>query len=139
MRETRAIKTAAAAIVIGTGGSELSRTIYIDKGSADGIKRDMAVIAPDGIVGKVIQVFHGSAQVLLVNDQSSGVGAILTKSRLQGILKGTPSGEITLQYIMTDEKVEPGEPVLTSGGDRVFPKGLPIGTVVASSPDLICF
>jgi rod shape-determining protein MreC len=128
------ISQTVAAQVIGSGGSELSRTLYLDKGTGDGIKPDMAVVAPEGIVGKVIRAFHGSSQVLLITDQSSGVGAILTKSRLQGILKGTPSGEIALQYIMTDEKVEPGEPVVTSGGDRVFPKGLPIGTITSAQP-----
>src|SRR4051812_6486921 len=123
-----------AAQVIGSSGSEQSRTIYLDKGIGDGIKPDMAVITAEGAVGKVIKTFHGSSQVLLITDQSSGVGAILTKSRLQGILRGTPAGETILHYIMSDEKVEKGEPVLTSGGDRIFPKGLLIGTVEDVSP-----
>ena len=123
-----------AAQVIGSSGSEQSRILYIDKGASDGIQPDMAVISPGGIVGKVLRVFHGSAQVLEISDQSSGVGAILEKSRLQGILKGSAAGEIAMQYVMSDEKVEPGERVLTSGGDRIFPKGLPIGTVTAVNP-----
>ena len=65
----------------------------------------------------------------MINDLTSGVGAILVKSRLQGIVKGTPTGEVQLNYIMSDESVQPGEELVTSGGDRVFPKGLPIGTV----------
>jgi rod shape-determining protein MreC len=123
-----------AAQVIGTTGSEQSRAFYIDKGSRQGIKPDMAVMMPDGIVGKVKDVFPTTSLVLAINDQSSGVGAILQKSRLQGILKGTPSGEIALQYVMSDETVEVGDNVLTSGGDRIFPKGLLIGTVTAVSP-----
>lgn len=119
--------------VIGTSGSDQSRTIYIDKGSSDGVKPDMAVITPDGIVGKVLRVFHSSAQVLEINDQSSGVGAILENSRLQGILQGTASGEVLMRYVMSDERVQRGERVLTSGGDRIFPKGLPIGNVVNSA------
>ena len=127
-----------AAQVIGSSGSENSRVVYIDKGERDGIQPDMAVITPDGIVGKVLRVFHSSSQVLQVSDQSSGVGAILEGSRLQGILQGTASGELTLRYIMADEKVQPGERVLSSGGDRIFPKGYPIGTVahVGPGPDL---
>ncbi len=127
-----------AAQVIGTSGSELSRVITVDKGSRDGVAPDMPVITPGGIVGKVLRVFPGTAQVLEIGDQSSGVGALLEKSRLQGIVKGSPSGEPVLSYIMRDENVQPGERVLTSGGDRVFPKGLLIGTVaeVTSGRDL---
>ena len=88
------------------------------------LKPDMAVITPTGIVGKIVQVSPGSSQVLPINDQLSGVGAALKDSRLQGILKGAANGTTTLQYIMSDEPVKPGEPVITSGGDRIFPKGL---------------
>ena len=118
-----------AAQVIGSGGSEQSRIVYIDKGESDGIKTDMAVITVNGIVGKVLKIFRSTSQVLLIDDQSSGVGAILEKSRLQGIVRGTPAGEVVLEKIMTDEAVQPGETVLTSGGDRIFPKGLPVGVV----------
>jgi rod shape-determining protein MreC len=128
------ISQTVAAQVIGSSGSEQSRILYIDKGASDGILPDMAVISPGGIVGKVLRVFHGSSQVLEISDQSSGVGAILEKSRLQGILRGSASGEVSMQYVMSDEKVEPGERVLTSGGDRIFPKGLPIGNVAAVTP-----
>ena len=128
------VDTTVAAQVIGTSGSEQSRILYLDKGSADGIKPDMAVITPTGIVGKIVQVFPDSSQVLPINDQFSGVGAALKSSRLQGILKGSPDGATTLQYVMSDEKVEPGEEVVTSGGDRIFPKGLPVGKVVSVEP-----
>jgi rod shape-determining protein MreC len=123
-----------AAQVIGSSGSDQSHVIYIDKGSSDSIKPDMAVITPDGIVGKVLRVFHASSQVLLINDPSSGVGAILESSRLQGILQGTAAGETILKYVMSDEKVATDERVLTSGGDRIFPKGLPIGAVAQTNP-----
>ncbi len=94
----------------------------------------MAVITPDGIVGKVLRVYHASSQVLLINDPDSGVGAILESSRLQGILQGTAAGETMLNYVMSDEKVAAGERVLTSGGDRIFPKGLPVGAVQQTNP-----
>src|SRR6201988_1994904 len=75
-----------AAQVIGTSGSDSSRILYIDKGENDGLARDMAVVTADGVVGKVLQVFPSVSQVLLINDQSSGVGALTEKSRLQGVL-----------------------------------------------------
>jgi len=128
------VDSTVAAQVIGTSGSEQSRVLYIDKGSNDGIKPDMAVITPTGIVGKIVQTAPEWSQVLPINDQFSGVGAALKDSRLQGILKGAPNGATTLQYIMSDEKVVPGEAVITSGGDRIFPKGLPVGTVASIAP-----
>lgn len=127
-----------AAQVIGSSGSDLSRVVYIDKGENAGIKRDMAVITADGIVGKVLMVYPAVSQVLLINDQSSGVGAILEKSRLQGVLRGSANGEVMLERVMSDEQVAPGDVVLTSGGDQIFPKGLPVGTVskVSNGRDL---
>jgi len=133
-----------AAQVIGWSGSEQSRSIYIDKGAREGIKPDMAVITKDGIVGKVLQVYGSNplersvSQVLLIDDQTSGVGVILEQSRLQGILRGRPSGDVVLEKVMSDETVPVGEMVLTSGGDGIFPKGLPVGKVtkVATGSDL---
>jgi rod shape-determining protein MreC len=132
------ISRTVAAQVIGSSGSDSSRMLYIDKGEDQGLKRDMAVITADGIVGKVLQVFPSVSQVLLINDQSSGVGTILEKSRLQGFLKGTATGEVVLEGVMSDEQVATGERVLTSGGDQIFPKGLPVGTVtnVGTGKDL---
>ena len=124
--------------VISTTGSEFSRAIYIDKGTKDGIATDMPVVTPDGIVGKVLRAFSNTSLVLLINDPTSGAGVILESSRLQGILKGSPNGTTVMHNVMTDEKVSPGERIVTSGGDRIFPKGLPVGTVasVGPGPDL---
>lgn len=118
-----------AAQVIGSSGSEQSRTVYIDKGSRDGVQQDMAVISAAGVVGKVIAVYKSASQVMLINDHDSGVGAIFQESRLQGTLKGNVSGELVIDKIMSDEDVKMGDKVLTSGGDLIFPKGLMIGTV----------
>jgi rod shape-determining protein MreC len=124
-----------AAQVIATSGTEQSRLITIDKGYKAGIRTDMAVITPDGIVGKVKDVFGPSSQVLLINDHDSGAGVILEQSRLQGIVKGTSLGELQINDIMSDEKVETGEHVITSGGDRIYPKGYSVGTVIGAAPD----
>ncbi len=132
-KETYIAKTVAAQ-VIGSSGSDLSRSIYIDKGTSAGVDKDMAVITADGLVGKVLRAFGSTAQVLLINDQSSGVGVILDKSRLQGVLKGTASGDVVLEKVMTDEQVTPGERIVTSGGDLIFPKGITVGTVIKVTP-----
>jgi rod shape-determining protein MreC len=131
----RFIAQTVAAQVIGSSGSEQSRVIYIDKGSRAGIRQDMAVITPDGIVGKVKEVFAFSSQVLVITDHESGAGVILEKSRLQGVLRGTGFFDLALNDIMADEKIEIGEHVITSGGDRIYPKGLPVGAISSSLPD----
>src|ERR1700743_2125941 len=95
----------------------------------------MAVVTPDGIVGKVKDVFPLSSQVLLINDHDSGAGVLLEHSRLQGIVKGTSLGELQINDIMSDEQIEAGDHVITSGGDRIYPKGFSVGTVISAIPD----
>jgi rod shape-determining protein MreC len=124
-----------AAQVFGTGGSNLSRVFYIDKGSADKLERDMAVITPEGIVGKVREVFRHSAQVLAINDQNSGAGVILETTRIRGILRGDVNGRLQIVDLLADKRIQPGEKVLTAGGDQIFPRGLPVGEVEKVVPD----
>jgi rod shape-determining protein MreC len=123
--------------VIGTSGSDLSHVFYIDKGSDDKLERDMAVITSDGIVGKVRDVFPHSAQVLVINDQTSGAGVILETTRIRGILRGNALGQPEIVGLMADSRIQPGERILTAGGDEIFPRGLPVGTVekVVRDPD----
>ena len=131
----RFISQTVAAQVIGTSGSEHSHLLYIDKGSGDGIKPDMAVITPKGIVGKIAKVFPGTSQVLEINDATAGAGVMLERTRLRGVLHGTPSGIPEILHVMADEKIEPGDPVVSSGGDQIYPRGLPIGVVSTTTPD----
>jgi rod shape-determining protein MreC len=132
----RYVAQTVAAQVIGSNGSEQSRAFYIDKGKRDGMAQGMAVITPDGIVGKIKEVFALSSLVLVITDHDSGAGVILEKSRLRGVLRGTGlSEELALNDIMADEKIAPGELVITSGGDGIYPKGLSVGTVSFSVPD----
>ena len=123
------IYTTLPAQAIGASGSLQSRLFYINKGSNAGLKPDMAVITAEGIVGKVRDVFPATAQVLMVNDQTSGAGVILASTRLRGILTGNASGQLEIVGILADERIQPGERVLTAGGDLIFPRGLPVGTV----------
>ncbi|MGP8253892.1 MAG: rod shape-determining protein MreC [Terracidiphilus sp.] len=118
-----------AAQVIGSSGSELSHVFYIDKGEDYNLKPDMAVITGDGIVGKVRDVFPHTAQVLAINDQTSGAGVILATTRIRGILRGDPAGRLMVVGVLSDERIQPGESVLTAGGDLIFPRGLPVGVV----------
>lgn len=128
-----------AAQVIGTSGTELSRVLYIDKGAADGLKPDMAVITPDGIVGKIREVYPAKAphvaQVLLVSDQTAGAGIILAKTRVLSVLHGTTAGFLQITNLTQDDRIQPGEQVLTSGGDGIFPRGLPVGRIESIAPD----
>lgn len=123
-----------AARVIGSSPALTSRTLFIDRGSQQGVARDMAVITPEGVVGKVVLVYVNSAQVLLLTDERSGVGALLERSRVHGVVKGTGGTTARMDYVINDEKVEAGERLLTSGEDQVYPKGLFVGTIVAARP-----
>mgnify|MGYP001600165255 CR=1 FL=1 len=130
------VASTVAAQVIGTSGSDLSRVIYIDKGAKDGIKPDMAVITPDGIVGKIRDVFpNNTSQVLLISDQTSGAGVLLVTTRIRAILHGSPAGRVQINNLTPDDRIKPGETVLTSGGDQIYPRGLPVGTIESIAPD----
>jgi rod shape-determining protein MreC len=129
------VASTVAAQVIGSSGSEQSRVLTIDKGSRDGLRPDMAVITPDGIVGKLRDVFPTTAQVLEINDQTSGAGVILASTRIRAILRGTVTGRAQIGNLTADSRIKPGETVLTSGGDQVFPRGLPVGTIESIAPD----
>jgi rod shape-determining protein MreC len=121
--------------VIGTSGSDQSWVFTINKGDKDGLKRDMAVINGDGIVGKVREVFPHTAQVLEINDQSSGAGVILEQTRIRGILRGNAQGQPQIVGILSDNRIKSGEKVLTGGGDQIFPRGLRVGAVDKVLPD----
>ena len=125
----RYIYTTLPAQAIGSSGSDQSRVFYLDKGASEGLRPDMAVITADGIMGKVRDVFPHTAQVLAINDQTSGAGVILETTRVRGILTGNASGQLEIVGILADDRIKPGEKVLTAGGDLVFPRGLPVGEV----------
>jgi rod shape-determining protein MreC len=121
--------------VIGGSPDSNSLLLYVNRGSRDGVRRDMGVITPDGVVGKILAVYPDASQVLLLGDKESGVGSLLADTRTQGPVRGIGEPLLSLDYISNDEKVSVGEAVLTSGQDRIFPKDLPVGTVVEVTPD----
>lgn len=120
--------------VIGTSADANSAVIYVDRGQRDGLKRNMGVITPDGIVGKVTDVYGDSAQVLLLTDKDSGVGAMLANSRIQSPVGGMGEPLLNMKYVASDDDVKVGDEVVTSGMDRIFPKDLPVGTVADVKP-----
>jgi rod shape-determining protein MreC len=126
-----------AAQVIGTSGTEQSYVLFIDKGAKDGIAADMPVITPDGIVGKTRDVFEHTSQVLEISDATSGAGVILSDTRIQGVLRGNSLGQPEIVNLSPDTRIKSGEPVVTSGGDSIYPRGLAVGTVdrIVSQPE----
>ncbi len=129
------ITSTIAAEVIGTSGSDRSHVLWIDKGSADGLQAEQPVITPDGVVGKLRDVMPHTAQLLLLDDSNSGAGVFLASTRMRGILRGTANGEVVINNLTPDDRIKPGEHVITSGGDQVFPRGLPVGVITAVAPD----
>jgi len=120
--------------VIGSSADPNSNVIYIDQGQRDGIRRNMGVITPEGVVGKVIESYRDASQVLLVTDRDSGVGAMIADSRIQSPVGGTGEPLLNMKYVGNDDEVAVGARVVTSGMDRIFPKDLPVGVITLVKP-----
>jgi rod shape-determining protein MreC len=105
------------------------QTIFIDKGSKDGVVRDLAVVSAEGLVGRIIKVSSRNAKALLILDGNSAVDALIQRSRARGILVGLGRQSCLLKYVQRNEDVRVGDQVISSGMGGVFPKGLPLGTV----------
>lgn len=118
-----------AARIIGESSDAWSRTVTIDKGSADGFAINMPVCNSAGVIGQIIEVSANTSTVRLITDENSGVSAMVQSTRAQGILQGQPDGTLRLEYVTTDADVQEGDIIVTSGIGGVYPKGLPLGTV----------
>jgi len=129
-RESQARVPMLGARVIAASPDANSAVIYLDRGLRDGIKKNMGVITADGVVGKVIESFRDTAQVLLITDRESGVGAMIEESRIQSPVGGMGEPLLNMKYVSNDDEVTVGQRVVTSGMDRIFPRDLPVGTVV---------
>ena len=101
----------------------------LDLGSTHGIDVGMPVVTDQGLVGRISEVTNTTSKVLLITDVSSSVNALLQSSRLNGVLRGTPGGDLVMDYIPQGALFSVGEVVLTSGLGGNFPKGIPIGQV----------
>jgi rod shape-determining protein MreC len=128
LRQRAELETTAAEI-IAAGASPEFRTVTIDKGSADGLVADMAVISPGGVVGRVILSSPRAAKVQLLVDRNAAAGAVVERSRAQGVVVGVGADGLRMDYVPGTADVKPGDLVVTSGIDGIYPKGFVIGTV----------
>ena len=123
------LETTAADVLAGSAAPEF-RTITIGKGSADGLRPDMAVLAPAGVVGRVIIPSAGAAKVQLLVDRNAAVGALVERSRSQGVALGLGTSLLKLDFVSDTSDVKTGDSIVTSGIDGIYPRGFLIGKVV---------
>ena len=133
-RQSQADVPMVAARVIGGSPGTGSLTIQLDRGEHDGIRKDMGVITPDGVVGKIIETYPNTSQVLLLTDKESGVGAKFADSGIQHPVGGVGEPMLAMKYVPNDDDVNVGQRVVTSGMDRIFPRDLPVGTITEVKP-----
>ncbi len=126
-------KTVAARVIGNTTGTS-ANVVIIDRGTSNGVQKGMAVITPDGIAGKVTGAFPSASYVLLITDPTFAAGVLSEQNRVHGTIKGQRNGTLMVDYIQNEQRVDLGEWFYTSGDDRIFPKGLPVGKVVAVRP-----
>ena len=115
--------------VIGRDPSFWFKSVMIDKGERDGVKKGMAVISPAGVVGQVLKIAPDYATVLLITDYNSAVDCIVERSRAKAIVEGKGENQCHLKYLLRSEEVAVGDIVITSGLGGNFPKGLMVGEV----------
>jgi len=122
----------ATASVVSRGADQWIKTMVLDKGSADGVEKDMIVITPEGLTGKIVRVWPSYSEMLLLTDSSFSVSVRLQDSRVEGVVTGSGGDSCILKYISNDLDVKTGETVVTSGLDAFYPKGIPVGEVVSA-------
>ena len=127
-RESLPYYTTGAAI-IGFNMERWTRTIVVDKGADAGIMKDRAVIAPQGIVGRTLDVQGSTTRVLLATDLRSNIDVIVERTRVKGVVEGNGTDGLILKYVRQVDDVQVGDQVMTSGLSGVFPKGLVVGEV----------
>jgi rod shape-determining protein MreC len=130
--EARSPSKTVAARVIGNGTGANSKVVFVDRGSTSGVESGMAVVTPDGIVGKVVDAYPTASLVMLITDPTFAAGVVSQKNRVHGTLKGQGHAECLVDYVQNEEHVDIGEWFYTSGDDRIFPKGFPVGQVTAA-------
>jgi len=123
-----------AAQVIARGASQWYKTITINRGRRNGVRRASPVITPRGLVGQVLEAGWGVSQVLLLTDQSAGAGGIVERSRVSGVCEGQQAGSLLMNYLDKNADISVGDIIVTSGSGGVYPKGIPIGRVTKITP-----
>lgn len=128
LRDATALRTRAAEVIGGSAVPDF-RSVTIDRGTADGLKTDMAVLAPEGAVGRVVTVGRRAAKVQLLIDRNAAAAALVERTRAEGIVVGSGEETLRLEYIPSTAEVAEGDVIVTSGMDGIYPKGFIIGTV----------
>lgn len=118
-----------AAMVIASGASPDFRTMTLDKGSSQGLATDMAVLAPEGVVGRVILPTPRAAKVQLIIDRNAAAAGLVERSRAQGVVVGTGGDTVRFEYVPGSADLKVGDRVVTSGMDGIYPKGFVIGQI----------
>ena len=127
-------RAALPALVVGEDVTPWSRTIVINKGTRSGLRQGLAVVASDGVVGRVIKTSAHSSRVLLITDPSSAVATLVQRTRSRGVSRGR-GDRLTVEYVEQGVDVQIGDLLVTSGMGGIFPKGLPLARVVAAQQD----
>ena len=128
LRKQTPLETTAAAVIGGAPSAEF-RTMTIDKGSAAGLKPDMAVISPAGVVGRIITPSARAAKVQLLIDRNAAAGAVIERSRAQGVVVGMGTDRLRMDYVSGTADIKVGDRVVSSGIDGIYPKGFAIGQI----------
>jgi rod shape-determining protein MreC len=128
LRERANLDTTAADVIAAAASPEF-RTVTIDKGTNEGLAADMAVISPAGVVGRVILPAGRASKVQLLIDRNAAAGALIERTRVQGVVEGFGDGSLRMEYVPGSSDVKPGDLVVTSGIDGIYPKGFVIGTI----------
>lgn len=128
LRERSGVETTAAEVIAAAASPEF-RTLTIDKGETSGLRRDMAVMSAIGVVGRVILASPRASKVQLLIDRNAAAGALIERSRAQGVVIGDGGGLLQMHYVPGTADVVAGDAVTTSGIDGIYPKGFVIGTV----------
>lgn len=128
LRERANLDTVAAEVIAGAANPDF-KTVTIDKGSSEDLATDMAVISPAGVVGRLILPSRRASQVQLLIDRNAAAGALIERTRVQGVVMGGGDGTLKMQYVPGTADVKTGDLVVTSGIDGIYPKGFVIGTV----------
>jgi rod shape-determining protein MreC len=123
--------SALAGEIVGREEDGWVRALTVNRGRGSGVTRQVPVIVPDGLVGRVLQVRAGASVIQLLNDPASTVGGVVQRTRTPGLVEGHAEGSLRLKFMARGAQVEVGDLVVTSGVGNLFPKGLPIGRVVA--------
>jgi rod shape-determining protein MreC len=124
-----------AAEVVSRSPTSFLKTLFINKGRKEGLNRGMPVVLPEGVVGRLEKTTSHFAQVILLNDPNFSVDCLNQRTRVRGILAGIPGeGNCQIKYVARTEDVQPGDIIITSGLDGLFPKGLVLGRVLKVNP-----